>query len=93
MDQLVECVLAVCTRFAPNNWAGVEVDAFAGLGNTFAVTLHVALLEVGGKTVHVLVVGQQGMRLSAKEVGIPNAKQGQNDRRLCVAMQIVSLSK
>lgn len=68
MDQLIECMLTVCARFAPNNWTGIVVDTFTGLGNTFTVTLHVALLKIGSETMHVLVVWQQGVCLGPIEV-------------------------
>lgn len=37
------------------------------------------LLEVGGKAVQVLVVGQHGLRLTPKAVDVPDAQQGQQD--------------
>lgn len=37
------------------------------------------LLEVIGKLVHVLIVGQQSMRLSAIEVVVPDSQHGQQD--------------
>lgn len=40
------------------------------------------LLEIGGKAVHVLVVGQHGVRLGRKEVDVPNAQQRQHHRQV-----------
>lgn len=44
--------------------------------------LHVALLEVGGKAGHVLVVRQERVRLGAVEVDVPYAQQGEDHRDL-----------
>lgn len=35
------------------------------------------LLEVGREAVHVLIVGQHGVRLSVEEVDVPDAQQSQ----------------
>ena len=43
-------------------------------GHTLAVRLHVALLEVRGEAVEVLVVRQDRVRLRAEEVAIPHAE-------------------
>ena len=40
------------------------------------------LLEVGSEAVHVLIVGQHGVRLSVEEVDVPDAQHGQQDRRV-----------
>ena len=49
VDQLVEGVLAVGSRFAPDNRPGLPFHLFTGAGNVFSVALHVALLEIGGE--------------------------------------------
>ena len=36
-----------------------------------SIRLHVSLLKVGGEAVHVLVVGEQGVRLGTEEVAVP----------------------
>lgn len=43
------------------------------------------LLEVGGKAVHVLVVGQQAVCLCLEEVDVPDAQHGQQNR--CILIQ------
>lgn len=42
------------------------------------------LLEVGGEAVHVLVVGQQGVRLRLEEVDVPDTQKGQQDGHVCL---------
>lgn len=78
MDQLIECMLSICAWFAPNNWTGIEIDTFTSLGNTLAVTFHIALLEIGSETVQILIIWEQGVSLSTVEVWVPNAEQCQN---------------
>ena len=47
--------------------SGLVADNVSGLGHTLSVRLHVSLLEVVGKLVKVLVVGQQGLGLGTCE--------------------------
>lgn len=79
MDQLIECMLSICSWLAPHYWAGVEVDTFASFGDAFTVTFHITLLEVCSETVHILIVWEQGMSLSTVEVGVPDAEQCQHN--------------
>lgn len=58
MNQLVERMLSVGAGFSPHDWTSVEVHSLSGLGHTLAVTFHIALLEIGGKAVQILIVGQ-----------------------------------
>ena len=46
MNELVEGVLAVSARFAPDDGAGGIVDELAVLVDVLAVRLHVELLQV-----------------------------------------------
>merc|ERR1719273_153602 len=47
------------------------VDLLSSPGDVLSIALHISLLEVGRKPVQVLIVGQQGVRLSTNEVVIP----------------------
>src|SRR5690606_35377124 len=58
VNQLVERVLTVGARLAPDDWASLVIHGVAVTVNVFTVGFHVALLEVGRKAVHVLVVWQ-----------------------------------
>ncbi len=82
VDQLVEGVLAVGARLTPDDGTGLVVDLVAVAVHVFAVGLHVALLEVGGETVHVLVVRQNGFGLGTMEVVVPQANQRQQHRHV-----------
>ena len=85
VDELVEGVLAVGTRFAPEDRTRLVVHALAVTVNGLAVRFHVCLLEVGGEAVEVLVVREHGVAGSAEEVVVPNADEGEDDREVLVS--------
>ena len=74
MDQLVESVLSVRTGFAPDNRTGLVSDGLSAAVNLFTIAFHVALLEIGGKAVKVLVVWQNGLAFGAKKIIVPDAQ-------------------
>ena len=82
MDQLVERVLTVGARLAPDDWASLVIHRVAVTVNVLAVGFHVALLEVGRKAVHVLVVRQNRFGFSAEEVVVPDPDQRQQHRQV-----------
>ena len=84
MDELVEGVLAVRTRFAPEDRAGLVVHALAFTVDGLAVAFHVGLLEVGGQAVQVLVVREHRVAGSAEEVVVPHADEGEDNRHVLV---------
>src|SRR4051794_16223114 len=75
-------MLAVRPWLAPDNRSRRYACRFAGAVDALAIALHVALLEIGGKPVHILIVRQYGMRLSSEEVVIPDAHQRQDDGQI-----------
>src|SRR2546422_11777030 len=82
VDELVKGVLPVCSRFAPDDGTRREIHAPAVALNALAVALHVALLEVGGKPMQILIVRKNRVCLRAEEVVIPDAQQGEDDRQI-----------
>lgn len=82
MDQLVERVLTVGARLTPDDWASLVVYRVAVTVNILTVGLHVALLEVSGKAVHVLVVRQNRFGFRTEEVVVPDADQRQQHRQV-----------
>nr|VXZ89891.1 Uncharacterised protein [Klebsiella pneumoniae] len=82
MDQLVERVLTVGARLTPDDWASLVVYRVAVTVNILTVGLHVALLEVSGKAVHVLVVRQNRFGFRTEEVVVPDADQSQQHRQV-----------
>ena len=85
VQQLVEGVLAVGSRFAPEDLAGVGGDVVAAGGDRLAVGLHRQLLQVGGEAGHVVAVGQDRANADIPEVVVPEADQAEDDR--CVAFE------
>src|SRR5689334_21180913 len=58
VDQLVERVLTVGTRFAPVDRTGLMVDRGSGKRYVLAVALHRQLLKIGRESLQILVVRQ-----------------------------------
>src|SRR5580704_6533561 len=73
MDELVERMLAVGSRFAPKDRSGVVIDPRAFERDVLAVTLHGELLEIRRKPLQILFVGQYSDRLGAEEIVVPDA--------------------
>ena len=80
MDQLIKGVLPVGTRFTPNYRPCGVLRGITVAGDAFSVAFHVALLKIGGETVHVLIVRQDGMSLRAEEIVVPNTQQPHDHR-------------
>src|SRR5688572_16291625 len=75
MDELIESMLSIGTRFAPNNRSGLIGHRITLTINRFSVALHVALLEVSSKTMQVLIVRKNCFRRCTKEIVIPDSQQ------------------
>lgn len=82
MDQLIERMLAVSAWLAPDDWASLVIHCVTVTVNVFTVGFHVALLEVGRKTVHVLVVWQNRFGFSPEEVVVPDTNQRKQHRQV-----------
>src|ERR1700752_2859456 len=72
VNQLVERVLAVGSRFSPINWTRVVPNLLPLERDVLAVAFHRQLLEVGRKTFQVLFIGQDGYRLCPEEIVVPD---------------------
>ena len=72
MDELIERVLAVGPRFAPDDRSRGVVDNVALAVDTFAVAFHVPLLEIGSKAMHILIVWQNCLTFSTEKISVPN---------------------
>lgn len=55
-------------------------------GAHLSVRLHVSLLEVVGKLVHVLVVREEGVGLSAVKVVVPDPEEGEEDGQVVLEL-------
>src|ERR1700722_15312617 len=81
MNQLIEGMLAVGSRLPPVDRARVVRHALSLERDVLAVALHGELLEVGGKALQILIVGQHRDRLSPEEVVVPEAEQAHQPRQ------------
>ena len=63
-------------------YTGLVVDTLTALGNELSVRLHVSLLEVIGKLVEVLVVGEKKLGLGPVEIVVPDADDSQDDGKV-----------
>ena len=75
-------MLTIGARLAPDDGSGGIVHPRPVAAHALAVALHVGLLQVGGKAVQGLLVGEHRVAAGAKEVAVPNAQQCQNDRHV-----------
>src|SRR5208282_6794988 len=66
-------MLAVSAGLAPDDGAGGIIDGMAVAVGALAVGFHVSLLKIGGKTMQILIVGKDGLGLSAEEIVVPDA--------------------
>src|SRR5690606_39318984 len=62
MQELIKGMLTVGARLAPDNRTGLIGNRVAGTIDGFAVTLHIALLEIRCKPMQVLIVGEDRFR-------------------------------
>src|SRR5690606_3344400 len=74
MNQLVERMLPVGSRFTSNDRSGLIRHALAVTINVFPVAFHIALLKISGKPMQVLIVWQNGMAFCVKEIVVPYTK-------------------
>src|SRR5215467_4240931 len=82
VDELIERVLAVGARFTPVDRRSLIFDFDPVEGDVFAVALHCQLLEIGWKPLQVLLVGKNCHSRCVKEIGIPDAEETHEDRKI-----------
>src|SRR5574343_551778 len=75
VDQLIKSMLTIGTGFSPNDGAGRIGHPVAVTIDRFPITLHISLLEIGSKTMQVLIIRKNGFRLCAKKIGVPKSDQ------------------
>src|SRR5690606_28882604 len=80
VDELIKGMLAVGARLAPNDGAGLVIHRIAFAVHVFAVTFHIALLEVRRKPMQILVVGEDSLCFGVEKVVVPHAKQRHDNR-------------
>src|ERR1700691_4650657 len=82
MNQLIERVLAVGSRLTPVNRTGRISDFRTVECDVLSIALHRQLLQIGWKSLQVLLVRQHGSRLSAEKVGVPDSQKAHQHREV-----------
>src|SRR3984957_5112529 len=82
MNQLVERVLTVGSRFAPINWTGLMPHCFPVERHMLAIALHRQLLQIGREPLQVLFVRQNRYGLRAEEIVVPKRQQTHQHRQV-----------
>ena len=82
VQQLIERMLPVGARLAPDDGPGLIVDARSAQVDALAVALHLQLLQVGGKARQVLRIRHDTLRLGAEEIVVPDRQQPQQHRQV-----------
>src|SRR5215469_5198502 len=82
VDQLIERVLSVGTRFAPVDRTGVGGHLLSIESHVLAVALHGQLLEIRGKPLQILLVRKDSNRLGSEEVVVPNREKAHQYRQV-----------
>src|SRR5579884_2411066 len=72
VNQLIEGMLAVGARLAPENRPGLIINMPAVERDVFAVRFHRELLQVGRKALQVLLVRKDADSLRAEEIVVPD---------------------
>src|SRR5579883_1355481 len=72
MNQLVEGMLSVGAGLAPENRPGLIIDLPPVERHVLAVGFHRELLQVGRKSLQILIVGKYAYSLGAEEVVVPD---------------------
>src|SRR6185312_3377235 len=82
VNKLVKSMLPVRARLSPYYRAGRIGYRNAVPVNAFAIALHIPLLEISCKAMHVLIIRKNCLCLGAKEVPVPDTDQGHDDRNI-----------
>ena len=82
MDQLIKRVLPVGARLTPDNRTGLMRNHLTVTIHILPVGLHIALLEIGRKTVHILIIRQNRLGFRTEEIVVPQADQRQQHRNI-----------
>ena len=84
VEQLVERVLPVGARLAPDDRAGLHGHRVALQVDVLAVALHLQLLQIGGEAREVRRIGHDAERLRAEEVVVPDGQQAHQQRQVAL---------
>jgi hypothetical protein len=82
VEQLIERVLAVGARLAPDDRAGLVVHDMPVEIDVLAVALHLQLLEIGGEPREMRGVGHDADGLGAEEIVVPDGQKTEQQRQV-----------
>src|ERR1700685_2087231 len=77
MNELVKRVLPIGARLAPDDGPSLIIYRLAVEGYVLAVAFHLELLQVGGKALEIIRVGQDSDGLRPEKIVVPDSKQAQ----------------
>src|SRR6516225_1370421 len=82
MDQLIKGMLAVGARLTPIDRPRIIVDCDPVDCHMLAIALHGQLLEIGWKTLQILLIRQHGNSLRREEIIVPHAEEPHQNRQV-----------
>src|SRR6202050_1598806 len=82
VNQLIERMLAVGSRFTPINWTRIVRNLFSVKPDVLAIAFHRELLEVGWEAFQVLFVGQDRDRLRPEKIVVPDRQKTHQHRQV-----------
>src|SRR5258705_13556997 len=84
VNQLIEGMLAVGSRFAPINGTRIVAGFVPVESNVLAVALHRQLLQISRESLQVLLVGQHRDGLRAEEIVGPKGQEAHAHRQVAL---------
>ena len=86
MDQLIEGMLAVRARFAPDDRAAGHLQIGAIHAYALAVAFHFKLLKIGRQAVEKIIIRQHGTGRVATNLIVPDTHKGQHGRQVILPL-------
>src|SRR6476619_7599114 len=80
--QLIKGMLAVSAWLSPDNRARGPSYLLPVAIHMLAIALHITLLKIRRKTMHVLIVRKYGFRLNPEEINVPQADERHQYRNI-----------
>src|SRR6218665_1158372 len=82
VKELIKRMLPVRARFPPNDGTGGIRRQPPCPVHGLPVALHIALLKISRKTMHILIVWKNGFGMGVKEIDVPKTYQSQDYRNI-----------
>ena len=85
MHELVKGMLSVRARFSPDDGPRLIVHLTALAVDILPVGFHVCLLQICGKPVQILIIGENGMGLDSEKIVVPDPDKGHCQRKIFIS--------